>query len=326
MTSGPVLVADIGGTNTRFALASGRGREIELQHPAVWMTLLHADLQTAIGAYLQSVGNPALAGAAICAAGPVLGEGDDAYVRLTNLSWDVSIAAIREAAGVAKPLLLNDFSAVAWSIPALHAGDVVQIGAGRARGNSPVGIVGAGTGLGISSLLPVGEKFIPVAGEGGHVDLAPTNAREISIIYQLMQEYGHVSAERVLSGPGLEALYMAIGAIDGAQAQGRPTALDIASRARARTCPLSVEAVHLFCGWLGAVAGNLALTIGARGGIYIAGGIVPGWGDLFEAGYFRHRFESKGRMKNYLADIPTFMVQREHPALLGLAHAARERA
>ncbi|MDE1173057.1 MAG: glucokinase [Parvibaculaceae bacterium] len=323
---GTVLVGDVGGTNTRFALASRTNGRIELRHAAAWMTVLHPDLPTAIRTYLAQAGNPDLAGAAMCAAGPVLGEGGDAHVLLTNCAWDVSVSTIADATGVGSPLLLNDFSAIAWSIPALSPDDTVQIGPGRARPGQPIGVLGAGTGLGVATLVPVDDDFIVLPGEGGHVDLAATSPREISLIYQLMQEYGHVSAERVLSGPGLEALYMAIGAIDGASgdtmAKGRPAALDIANRARAGTCPISVEAVHLFCGWLGAFAGNLALTIGAGGGIYVAGGIVPGWGDLFEAAYFRHRFEAKGRFKAYLENIPTFVVRRDNPALLGLAHAA----
>ena len=169
-------------------------------------------------------------------------------------------------------------------------------------------------------------------GEGGHVDLAPTDAREIALVHQLMQEFGRVSVERVLSGPGLVALYMALGALGGARDKARPTAVDVANRARRDKSATAKEAVSLFCGWLGSVAGNLALTLGAKGGVYIGGGIVPGWiaqddkggPALFDAKLFRHRFEAKGRFKSYLAPIPVNVIMREDPALLGLAHAALE--
>jgi len=157
------------------------------------------------------------------------------------------------------------------------------------------------------------------AGEGGHADLAPTNARELAIVYQLMREYGHVSVERVLSGPGLETLYLAIAALDGVNLKQKPIAHDIARAAKTLSDPVAVEAVSQFTAWLGSVAGNVALTLGARGGVYIAGGIVAQWGDLFDAKLFRHRFEAKGRMQHYLAPIPCYLVTAKDLAFRGLA-------
>jgi glucokinase len=141
----------------------------------------------------------------------------------------------------------------------------------------------------------------------------------------LIREYGHVSVERVLSGPGLETLYLALAALDGVKLNARPVAADIASAARAKRDPVAVETIALFTGWLGSVAGNLALTLGAHGGVYIAGGIVPHWGDLFDARLFRHRFEAKGRMKAFLAPIPTYILTARDLAFRGLAEIVRGR-
>ena len=155
------------------------------------------------------------------------------------------------------------------------------------------------------------------------MDLAPHDDREIAILFHLIRQHGHVSVERVLSGPGLETLYIAIAALDGVKLSTRPIAADIAKAARDKTDPIAVETVQLFTGWLGAVAGNLALAFGGRGGVYIAGGIVPRWGDMFDAKLFRHRFEAKGRMRNFLHPIPTYLITAKDLAFRGLAEMLR---
>ncbi|HEY4342932.1 MAG TPA: glucokinase [Parvibaculum sp.] len=330
------LVADIGGTHARFALARLAGGKLEVEAPSVWLTALHQGLDVALEAFLEQKGKPALDAVAVCAAGPVQGAGPGARIDMTNCPWDVSAAALSRATGVAHPLLMNDFAALALAVPHLKPDELHRIGGGEADAAAPIAILGAGTGLGVASLVPSGKgRYIALPGEGGHVDLAPTNAREIALVYQLMQEFGRVSVERVLSGPGLVALYMAIGALDGTRDKARPTGVDVSNRARMGTSKAAQEAVTLFCGWLGATAGNLALTLGAKGGVYIGGGIVPGWiaedgkggkggAPLFDAKLFRHRFEAKGRFKTYLAPIPVNVITREDPALMGLAWAAAE--
>jgi glucokinase len=327
------LVADIGGTHARFALAHCAGGALAVEAPSIWLTALHEGLDVALEAFLAEKGKPRLDAVAVCAAGPVQGAGVAATIDMTNCPWDVSAAALARATGVANPLLMNDFAALALAVPHLKPGELHRVGGEEADASAPIAILGPGTGLGVAALVPAGGgRFIPVPGEGGHVDLAPTDQREIAIVHQLMQEFGRVSIERVLSGPGLVSLYMALGALDGAREKSRPTAVDIATRARAKSSPLAVEAVSRFCGWLGAAAGNLALTLGAKGGVYIGGGIVPGWieedakggAPLFDARLFRHRFEAKGRFKSWLAPIPVEVIMREDPALLGLAHAALE--
>ncbi|HMM15276.1 MAG TPA: glucokinase [Parvibaculum sp.] len=325
-----VLVADIGGTNARFALARGDGVEIELEAASVLPTADHASLEDALGIFLERKGRPRIDAAAISAAGPVRGEGDAAEIHMTNCAWNISVSAIAVATGVSHPLLMNDFAALARAVPWLKPGDLHAIGGGAARVGAPIALLGAGTGLGVAALVPDGRgSHIALAGEGGHADLAPTDARELAVLERLMASYGHVSVERVLSGPGLVALHAALCALEGKAVEGQPTGADISDWASAGRSPVAMEAVSLFCGWLGSVAGNLALTFGAEGGVFIGGGIVPGWiakrPGLFDEALFRHRFEAKGRFAAYLAEIPVHAIMRGDAALIGLAHAALAR-
>jgi glucokinase len=327
--TGQFLVADIGGTHARFALAHASGGGIDVEKPSIWLTSMHESLIAALETFLAEKGRPRIDAVAVCAAGPVQGEGETASISMTNCPWHVSVAALSQATGVAHPVLMNDFAALARAVPELKPHELHRVGGGAPDAHAPIGILGPGTGLGVASLVPdAAGRYIPLAGEGGHVDLAPTDQREISIVYQLMQEYGRVSAERVLSGPGLVSLYMALGALGGSAERARPTGMDVSNWARLGKSPVAKEAVSLFCGWLGSVAGNLALTLGAKGGIFIGGGIVPGWVSdgtgLFDETLFRHRFEAKGRFKSYLAPIPVNVIMREDAALLGLAHAAED--
>ncbi|WP_425063986.1 glucokinase [Pyruvatibacter mobilis] len=318
----PVLVADIGGTHARFALTQpGASRPDE---PMVLMTALYPTLEAALDTFLEQAGHPALGGAALCAAGPVQGTGDECHIAMTNLPWVVSARAVIAATGCPRISIVNDFTAAALSLPHLDADDLVQIGGATADDDAPRGILGPGTGLGVSGLIPDGRGgFVPLSGEGGHVSLAPGNEREISLLFQLMQTHGHVSAERVLCGPGMEELYGALGALDGSPEIGRPTAADIARMAADGSSPLAREVVEVFTGLLGSVAGDLALTLGARGGIYLAGGILPRWGDLLNHRLLRYRFEAKGRFKPYLAEIPIYLITVRDIALIGLTALAR---
>lgn len=311
------LVADIGGTQARFALVDATGKVGE---PAVWMTSFYPSFADALCQFLTEQGQGTqITAIAVCGAGPVA----DGAIHMTNCPWTIDVATIAEASGVADPVLINDFTAVALSVRELHPEQLVQLGGDAAAPDAPVGVLGPGTGLGVSGLIPAGESYVPLSGEGGHVGLSPANAREISIYYQMMMQRGHVSAESVLSGPGLEFLYTSIAAIDGVAIEATPTAADITRAARNGSSDVATEAVSLFTGWLGSVAGDLALTLGAKGGIYIAGGILPRLGELFDPDLFRYRFEAKGRFKEYLAPIPVWRITAENPALLGLAGLLR---
>jgi glucokinase len=201
------------------------------------------------------------------------------------------------------------------------------VGGGQAAAGAAIGLIGPGTGLGVSGLLPLGyqNKWIPIAGEGGHVSLSATTALEFSVIQQLQKRYGHVSAERIVSGVGLVDLYHALCDLkDAQQSHGREITTAAEVLARAQDLPLSSanQALDMFCGFLGSVAGDLALTLGARGGVYIGGGIVPRLGERFNASPFRARFEDKGRFKSYLQAIPTWVIQSPvSPALQGASQA-----
>lgn len=317
MSSQDVLLADVGGTNVRFATLTADGR---IEAVEAWLTALYPDFGSAVRAYAELTGlRLPVRAAAVCAAGPLMGERID----LTNCAWTISRGEIAAATG-GSAILVNDFAAVARAVPGLVAGDLVQIGGVTPKPDAPKLALGPGTGLGVASVVPNGAGgWIVAPGEGGHSDLAPTNEREIAIVYQLMREYGRVSVERVLSGPGLESLYLAIAALDGLKFDAKPAAHDIAKRAFANADAAAVEAVALFTGWLGSVAGNFALITGAEGGVYIAGGIVAQWGQNFDAKLFRHRFEAKGRMKSYLAPIPCYVVTAKDLAFRGLAALVR---
>jgi glucokinase len=307
------ILADIGGTNIRFATLNGGGRIGAVE---AWLTALYPDLPSALRSYLELTGAPKPDSVAICAAGPLI----QGRIKMTNCPWDLDRAAL-EAELKAPVHLLNDFVALAHAIPTLRQEDLVHLGGGAPDPQGQKLVIGPGTGLGVAGIAPLGgDKWRVIGGEGGHVSLSPQNAREIALLFQLQQMFGHVSLERVLSGPGLENLMLAIAAIDGVSFPEKPRAEDIGLRAD-KGDPVAQEAMTLFTGWLGAAAGDAALTLGATGGVYIAGGIVPQWGAKFDARLFRHRFEAKGRMRDYLAPVPTALIAAKDLAFRGLARA-----
>lgn len=314
----PRLVADVGGTNARFGWIAREGDAIEGVRTLPCAE--YATLADAVRAYLASsgLGQPGSMGMGI--ANPVTGD----EVRMTNHHWGFSIAALQAELGLQRLVVINDFTALALSLPSLQPHELRQVGGGAARAQAPMALIGPGTGLGVSGLLPAGDQWVALAGEGGHVTLPATTEREAALIAQLAARYGHASAERAISGAGLVALYDAVCALDGATAEPS-TPADVSTRALAGTCARSVEAVAHFCALLGSVAGNLALTLGALGGVYIGGGIVPRLGEVFDRSDFRQRFEAKGRFNAYLAQMPVFVIDASvSPALLGVARALNQ--
>lgn len=310
----PRLVGDIGGTNARFAIVAAPGGQ-----PTHVRTLPCADYdgpQEAIRDYLALEGLAVPPLAAIGIATPITGD----QVSMTNHHWAFSVESLRAGLGLKRLLVVNDFTALALSVQQLQHHEREQIGGGNALPGHAIGLLGAGTGLGISGLIPCGADHVPLAGEGGHVTLPATDAREAQIIALLAERYGHVSAERVLSGPGLVALHDAIRTLAGEPALELGSA-EISARGLAASCTICLETLHTFCAMLGTVAGDLALTLGARSGVYIGGGVVPRLGAFFAASDFRRRFEAKGRFAAYLADIPTYVINAPYPALLGAARA-----
>lgn len=310
------LLADVGGTHARLAWQDGAGAPIG--QVRVLAVADHASLQDAIRAYLAGIGRQP-AQAAIAMANPVTGD----LVRMTNHHWAFSQAALRAEFGLATLRVLNDFTALALALPFLPAHERRQVGGGVAAPGAAIGLLGAGTGLGVSGLLPDGAGgWVPLEGEGGHVTLPATTARERLVADGLVQRHGHASAERVACGSGLLETFQLLCAADGADPGALSSAAAVSEAALASTHPQAQEALCLFCGVLGAVAGNLALTLGARGGVYIGGGIVPRLGHWFDGSPFRAAFEAKGRFQTYLREIPVWVITSpQSPALLGAARA-----
>jgi glucokinase len=314
------LVADVGGTNARLALIFDD--EGLPSNERVLSCADYPSLVEAIEHYLREVaelkGRPRPFEGAVAIANPVTGD----WVKMTNHVWAFSIEETRRALGLERLLVLNDFTALAISLPLIPGAELRKIGGGDPIADSPLALLGAGTGLGVSGLIPSPSGWIPLQGEGGHATFSPANAREADILRIQWREHGHVSTERLISGIGMDNLHRAIGELEG-QAPVPLTPAEITDRALNGRDPLCLEVLDTFCAMLGTAAANLALTLGARGGVYIGGGIVPRLGDYFAASPFRRRFEEKGRFSSYLAAIPTYVILAKTPALLGAAQALR---
>ncbi|HTV45298.1 MAG TPA: glucokinase [Stellaceae bacterium] len=306
------LVGDIGATNARFGLVSPAARVLH------WHSYAVADYPTideALTRYLAARGEwPMPRWAALAIASAITGD----RVAMTNHPWSFSIAALKSRFGFDRLEVINDFTAQALALPHLGPGDRMDIGGGIAAPGAPLAVLGPGSGLGVSGLVACGPGWLALTGEGGHATMAPATDRESAVLDRMRRHFDHVSAERVLSGPGLVNLYNTLAELDGVLSRGYTAAqiTDLGLRGEDALC---VETTAMFCAMLGTIAGDLALTLGARGGVYIAGGIVPRLGRFFADSPFRARFEAKGRFQPYLAAIPTHVVTHELPAFLGCA-------
>lgn len=303
------LIADIGGTNARFAIVEGDSPAVDERH------LLVADFPDPAVAIESYLGGRRVEDAVIAVATPVETE----VIGFTNSPWTFSISALRSRLGLRRLAVINDFVAQALAMPHLAAAELEQIGGGAAAPGRAVGVLGAGTGLGVSALIPgkVGWTALPT--EGGHVSFAPGNEREARVLESLRGRFGHVSNERLLSGQGLLNLAQALAAVDG-RACAAASPEEVTQSARNNDCPACREATVMFSTLLGSAAGDLALTLGARGGVYLAGGVCGRLGPLFDRAAFRRRFADKGRMRTFLEPIPVWLVLRGDTGLLGAAH------
>jgi glucokinase len=303
------LLADIGATNARFALLTNR----QIAHSQVFMVADYETIADAIVAYLgQFAQTERPVEGALAVAGPVLGD----RIAMMNSPWNFSIAGLKEQFGWTRLHIMNDFAANALAIPVLSAGDLLQVGEGAPVPDAPIVALGPGTGLGVGGLIPVGGRWVAVPGEGGNVTLAALDSREAAIIDILRRQYAHVSAEIVLSGPGLVNLYESLCELAGKPAT--PSTPEHITHVYPGCDPQCREAVTIFCAMLGTFAGDVALTFGALGGVYIMGGIVPKIAEIFRHSAFRERFEFKGRYRHYLSSVPTYVVMHPFPAFLGL--------
>jgi glucokinase len=310
-----ILLADIGGTYARFAFAGRRSIG------PTWSTEVGAreSVIDALRAFLAvSHDDEPLAGALLAAAGPVEGG----RCKLTNAAWTLDEEEIAKALQLPWVRIVNDLEAVAAGLPDIDAAQTRLIGPDRALPGAPMAIVSPGTGLGMACVVVAPAGRCVVTSEGGHAALAGTSEEEDRIIGLLRKRFGRVSAERVLSGPGLANLHQAIAEIDGS-GSARRTPSQVTEAAFDGSSPVCRATIDAFCAFLGSVAGDIALTFGARGGVYIGGGIVPRFVDHLARSSFREQFVSKGRMRPYLERIPTRIILHPNPAFVGLMSLAQ---
>jgi glucokinase len=303
----PWLVADVGGTNARFGLVTRPGGRPEAV--AVLPGAEHDGLPDAVAAYLDKYGGGVRPGGACLAiAGPVDGE----KYHLTNAGWRGSVRDL----GIPAAWLLNDFEALAFSLPHLKGRDLAPLGGPAPAAGMTKAVLGPGTGLGVAGLVPAGDRWVPIPGEGGHVSAPVVTDLEAEVVRALRADgLAYVDAEHLISGPGLTRLHHGLALVSGLSIPS-PSASEIVSRPED---PLCAKTVDVFCGLLGGFAGDVALTLGARGGVYLGGGVLPRILDRVRASDFRRRFEASPVLSDYLASIATCLIVAEQPALTGAA-------
>jgi glucokinase len=304
------IVADIGGTHSRCAFVDDHGRPVAVE---IYENRNFEGVAGVLAHYLsrqRAHGRPR--DAAIAIAGPVTGD----VVTMTNLGWQLSQRELSTTLGLRRLKVVNDFAAVAWSLPRLPADALRKIGRGEPVPGQAMAVLGPGSGLGVAALVPTADDWAVVAGEGGNVAAATSSPAEAAVVDALRDAEGFCAAETLISGPGLANIHSVLSARSGdGERVLSPAAV---TSAAARGEPAAVAAQSMFFGMLGGLAGDLALTTAARGGVYVAGGIVPKLLDVFERSAFRDRFESKGRYRDFLAAIPTYVITAPTPALTGL--------
>lgn len=311
----PYIVADIGGTNARFALVTAKhGEQFAIGHVQILQGAEFETFEDAMAHYIESIGDQKPTAACAAIAGPIQND----KVAMTNLSWSFSQKAVRDKFGLDAFVAINDYTALAVATSRLpsHGLDSVLPGLRSPKGNKA--ILGPGTGLGVAGLAHANGAWLPIPSEGGHVNMAPADEFECDVLKAAIKRHGHVSAEVFISGPGLVNLCTAIADVEGVQVDALEPQ-DITARGLDDSDALCAKTLNLFCGFLGTVSGNLALTYGAFGGVYITGGIVPRFPDFFKQSLFVQRFREKGVMSHYVSEIPVDIVTYEQTAFLGAA-------
>lgn len=306
-----VLAGDIGGTNARFVLFIDGQFE-----PDTFRAIPVADykdLSDVVAVYWQGLGSHSIDQASFSVA-TTAEYGDE--INLTNANLRFSISELRRRFSLQRVKVVNDFTAAALGVVCLSADSLTQLHQGMPNSDGPCAVIGPGTGLGVSGLVHTGEYWLPLQGQGGHVSMGAQNDRELAILSQLANEYGHVSAERYLSGTGIVNLYQSICALDNSPLNDKK-AEEISAAAIDGSCSVCAEVMQLFCKYLGVISGDLALTLGSTGGIYVAGGIVPKLGAFFVHSEFLANLHSKGRFSKFVSDMPVHLVTGGEPALYG---------
>jgi len=311
------LVADIGGTNIRLAITDKNNNISDIE---TYQCNKFPHLSNVIEQYLTDKKLPAAqVNACLAIACPV----DTDSISMTNLPWKFSQKQLKADLKLNSLTMINDYTAIAMAIPLLNDDQKVKVGRGEATGkNQPIAVCGPGTGLGVANLVNINNHWHCLGGEGGHTDFAPVDELDVKIFQQLKITKKRISYEQLLSGFGIEQIYQALLVINDVQdteSKNKLSAKEISSQALAGTCNISDQALSQFCRILGSFAGNLALTTGSLGGVYIAGGIVPRFVDYVDNSEFRKRFESKGRMTHLNENTPTYVITESQPGLMGAA-------
>jgi len=315
MSRFPQVVADIGGTNARFGLVTAAiadSGEYTIVEQRTYECARFETFEAVLAEYLNSLADVKPQHVCVALAGPV--DGDE--FKMTNLNWCFSRTGVKAKFALQNFEVINDFAAQACSVTHLQTDDLFAVKTGCAVSKAAKSIIGPGTGLGVASLIHNGSIWQPLPGEGGHANFAPGNEEEISLLRAVAKEHEFVSLETLLCGRGLVNLYRGLCRI----ADQAPEALqpaDISDRGVSGKDPLCERALQLFCKILGGAAGNLALTCGSKGGVYLTGGILPRIKDFLLASDFVAAFTSKGVMSSYLESVPVYLIVHEHPALIG---------
>ena len=308
------LIADIGGTNARFAMAeTGSIKPTNIRNLAVDD---FESIELAIKQYLDDLGSDVPNQCCIAIACPTHND----TISMTNNGWVFSKRNLQDHFGIEQLSVINDYAAMAYAAANLKDDQLIQVGRGEPLDDFPIAVLGAGTGLGVSGLVRSGGATIPLVTEGGHVDFAPTTEQEVAILRWLLKRYERVSAERLVSGMGIQNIYQALAELRGSPVE-RMSPSEISRLAFEERDQFALETLEQFCKIYGSVAGNLALSYGAQGGVFVTGGIVPKMLDFFIESGFRQRFEAKGRFDQYMASIPTYVMTAEEPGLIGAAAA-----
>lgn len=311
------IVADVGGTFARFSRV--HLETLALDEVAIYRCAEYNSFESVLVTYQTQSGLEDIKCVAIAIACPI----SDDWVNMTNGPWQFSIRELKQKLNLHELKVINDFNAIAMSLPVLKEHQVRQIGQGQADNNKVKVVLGAGTGLGLAYLVPSSKRYVAFAGEGGHASWGAKTQREWFIYNELKQYYDHVSYERLLSGHGLENLYKALLRFHN-QTMPALQASEIISQALSQQNSIAEETIVQFFSVLGVYAGDMALTFGAFGGVYIAGGIVPRLLSLIEQSNFRANFEDKGRFSEFSAQMATFVITEEQPGLLGAAVSLKQ--
>ncbi|HEX4916646.1 MAG TPA: glucokinase [Limnobacter sp.] len=309
------LVGDIGGTHARFAMADlATG---QLHHLAVYRVSQFDSLAQAVAHHVQAHGLVTISDACIAVAAPILGD----VVQMTNHPWAFSQSSLKAELGLVTLQVMNDFKAMALGMLTLSKESFLELLPGPGDPNAPRAVLGPGTGLGTSALVWAGQQWIPLSAEGGHVGFAPRDNLELALWADLKARFGRVSVERILSGAGLHHLYSTLANLEGLPLSHSDAAAIIQAASEGE--PFSNAVLARFCSILGAVAGDLVLTLGARGGVYLCGGLLPRMPHAIVQSAFEEGFKAKGRYQGYMADVPVRLCVAQQPALHGATLALR---